>query len=82
MPDTYRGSPKQSDRLHRTDCIAFRDDITIKIDVGGVAFTLGARDFKGVQCVCLTYTQPRFGEYKQDDISNTLRFSGADCGGG
>jgi len=31
--------------------IAFRDDITIKIDGGGVGFTLGSRDFKGVQCV-------------------------------
>lgn len=31
--------------------IVFRDDITIKFDGGGVAFTLGARDFKGVQCV-------------------------------
>lgn len=30
--------------------IVFRDDITIKVD-GGIAFTLGARDFKGVQCV-------------------------------
>lgn len=31
--------------------IVFRDDITIKIDGGGVAFTVGARDYKGVQCV-------------------------------
>lgn len=31
--------------------ISFRDDITIKVDGGGIAFTLGARDFKGVQCV-------------------------------
>lgn len=31
--------------------IVFRDDITIKIDGGGTAFTVGARDYKGVQCV-------------------------------
>ena len=31
--------------------IVFRDDVTIKIDEEDVAFTLGARDFKGVQCV-------------------------------
>lgn len=33
------------------DAYVFRDDITIKVDGGGVAFTLGARDYKGVQCV-------------------------------
>lgn len=31
--------------------IVFRDDITIKIDENETGFTLGARDFKGVQCV-------------------------------
>lgn len=31
--------------------IIFRDDITIKIDGGGTAFTVGARDYKGAQCV-------------------------------
>lgn len=31
--------------------IVFRDDITIKIDGGGVASTIGARDYKGVQCI-------------------------------
>lgn len=35
----------------KNEPVVFRDDITIKIDEGGVAFTLGARDFKGVQCV-------------------------------
>ena len=31
--------------------IVFRDDITIKIDGGGLGFTLSERDYKGVQCV-------------------------------
>ena len=31
--------------------ITFRDDITIKIDVNGVGYTLSDRDYKGVQCV-------------------------------
>ena len=62
------------------NAIVFRDDITIKIDEGGVAFTLGARDFKGVQCVC-TYNQTRFCEYDEDDTAVTLRASGADYGG-
>lgn len=31
--------------------IAFRDDITIKIDENGVGYTLSDRDYKGVQCV-------------------------------
>lgn len=31
--------------------IVFRDDITIKIEGGGIGFTLGARDHKGVQCI-------------------------------
>lgn len=47
-----------------------------------MAFTLGARDFKGVQCVCVTFTQPRFGDYREEDISVTLRANGADYGGG
>ena len=34
-----------------THPIVFRDDITIKIDEDDTGFTLGARDFKGVQCV-------------------------------
>jgi len=34
-----------------SELIVFRDDVTIKIDAEGVAFTLGARDYKGVQCV-------------------------------
>ena len=37
-----------------TNAIVFRDDITIKIDEEEVAFTLGARDFKGVQAVAYT----------------------------
>ena len=37
--------------IKQEEPIVFRDDITIKLDGGGVAFTLGARDFKGVQCV-------------------------------
>ena len=31
--------------------IAFRDDVTIKIDTNGVGYTLSDRDYKGVQCV-------------------------------
>ena len=31
--------------------ITFRDDITIKIDVNGVGYTLSDRDYNGVQCV-------------------------------
>lgn len=33
--------------------IVFRDDVTIKIDSreNAVGFTVGARDYKGVQCV-------------------------------
>ena len=34
-----------------TNPIVFRDDVTIKIDENDMGFTLGARDFKGVQCV-------------------------------
>ena len=34
-----------------THPIVFRDDVTIKIDENDMGFTLGARDFKGVQCV-------------------------------
>ena len=34
-----------------TGLIVFRDDVTIKFDETGVAFTPGARDFKGVQAV-------------------------------
>lgn len=34
-----------------TEPITFRDDITIKIDVNGVGYTLSDRDYKGVQCV-------------------------------
>lgn len=33
--------------------ICFRDDITIKIDGEGIGFTVGARDYKGVQCVVM-----------------------------
>ena len=58
--------------------IVFRDDITIKIDGGGIAFTLGARDFKGVQCVsyqkvtgCLSQgAHP--GSYNGQDAYNDL----------
>jgi hypothetical protein len=32
---------------------SFRDDITIKIDGEGTGFTLGARDYKGVQAVLI-----------------------------
>ena len=35
----------------KTEPIVFRDDITIKVDGGGCAFTLSERDHKGVQCV-------------------------------
>ncbi len=33
--------------------IAFRDDVTIKIDANGVGYTLSDRDYKGVQCVVI-----------------------------
>lgn len=54
--------------------IVFRDDITIKVDEGGVGFTLGARDFKGVQCVCAKYmTQP------EDITTNASEKSAEPC---
>ena len=37
----------------KTEPIVFRDDITIKVDGGGCAFTLSERDHKGVQCVVI-----------------------------
>lgn len=63
------------------NAIVFRDDITIKIDEGGVAFTLGARDFKGVQCVCQSFNQIRYAQYDEDDIAATIKANGADYGG-
>lgn len=36
--------------------IAFLDDITIKVDRGGVAFSVRSRDFKGAQCI-VTYQE-------------------------
>ena len=55
--DGYRGGQRASCdcvRGSKREPIVFRDDVTIKIDSSGVGFTLGARDFKGVQCV-VTY---------------------------
>lgn len=57
----------------------FRDDVTIKIDAEGTAFTLGARDFKGVQCVSYTedsvqtYSNQAIGEYAENDKASSLK---------
>lgn len=34
--------------------IIFRDDVTIKIDGGGTAFSVCERDHKGMQCVLIS----------------------------
>lgn len=57
--------------------IVFRDDITIKIDGGGTAFTVGARDFKGAQCVMQKVTGTLSpgghpGSYNGQDAYNDL----------
>jgi hypothetical protein len=57
MPDNYRRPPKQSDRLHSTGCIAFRDDITIKIDDGGGGVHIGCKRLQGC-AVCLFNVHP------------------------
>ncbi len=38
-------------RIMKREPIAFYNDITIKIDGGGIAFALRAREYKDVQCV-------------------------------
>lgn len=57
--------------------IVFRDDITIKVDEDGVAFTLGARDFKGVQCIVQNVTGTlspgaHAGSYNGQDAYNDM----------
>ena len=57
--------------------IVFRDDITIKIDRGGVSFTLGSRDYKGVQCVVQKTTGTlspgaHAGSYNGQDAYNDM----------
>lgn len=57
--------------------IVFRDDITIKIDMGGAAFTLSSRDYKGVQCVVQNTTGTlspgaHAGSYNGQDAYNDM----------
>lgn len=67
--------------------IVFRDDITIKIDGGGVAFTVGARDHKGVQCVMQRVTGTlnpgaHPGSYNGQGAYNDMLIVGEDDGRG
>ena len=59
------------------ETIVFRDDITIKIDRGGAAFTLSSRDYKGVQCVVQNTTGTlspgaHAGSYNGQDAYNDM----------
>ena len=62
-------------------------DSRVKINESGVVQTLSQKMGTGGGNVPIvletrTYSQPRFGEYKDDDTSVTLRAMGADYGGG
>lgn len=57
--------------------IIFADHVTIKIDGGGVAFTLDQRDYKGAQCVVQKTTGTispgaHPGSYNGQDAYNDL----------
>lgn len=57
--------------------IVFVDEITIKIDVGGAAFSLRSRDYKGVQCVMQNTTGTlspgaHAGSYNGQDAYNDM----------
>lgn len=57
--------------------IIFQNEITIKIDGGGVAFSLRGRDYKGVQCVVQTTTGTlspgaHAGSYNGQDAYNDM----------
>ena len=45
--------------------ICLTTEMTPKIDIGGVAFSLRSRDYKAAQCVCTN--DPVFFEHNQTD---------------
>lgn len=57
MPDNHGRPPEQGDGLHGPgrdgQPIIFRDEQTIKLDGGGVAYSILSRDHKNEQCVVL-----------------------------